>query len=258
LITLIRLLVIFLTAFLFIPTAVIVASSFTAGRVVSFPPEGFSLKWYVAALTSAWFLKGMVNSVVAAAICTLLAIPIGVLASYALIRYRVRFRNVIQVYLLLPFTIPLVVQGLSLLVVYSAVGVAGNLFGVGFALMEINLPFMIWSISSNINALDKNLEYASMSLGANEVRTFIYVTMPSIMPGIISGALLMFILGLNEFITSLILVTLDTQTFPVVLYSQIRFSISPSIAAAATTYIALAFIAVLIIDKVVGLKNYLR
>lgn len=241
-----------------LPTAVVVLSSFTSSRVVSFPPVGFTLSWYGDALTSNWFIKGMLNSLVAASICVALSIPIGLLAAYSLMRYRVRYRSAIQLYLLLPFTVPLVVQGLSLLMLYARVGLVGNIFGVGFALMEINIPFMIWSVSSAINALDRNIEYASMSLGADRVRTFAFVTVPALMPGIISGALLMFILGLNEFVTSLMLVTLDTQTLPVVLYSQIRFSISPSVAAAATTYIALAFVAVFIIDKLIGLKNYLR
>ena len=240
------------------PNLIIVVASFTESEVITFPPRGLTLKWYPEALTSEWFMKGLINSLIAAGFCTLLSIPVGVFAAYALLRMRIRFRDLIQVYLLLPFTVPLIVQGVSMLFVYARSGLVGNILGVGFALMEINIPFMIWSVTSAVNAMDPNLENASKSLGAEELQTFLYVTMPALMPGILSGALLMFILGLNEFITSLILVIIDTQTLPVALYTKIRTTISPSIAAASTVYILLALVTIYALDRVVGLKNYLR
>lgn len=252
--TFITCLVIFFT----LPTIIILAGSFSSGPVIEFPPCSFTLQWYPEALTSEWFLKGLRNSLIAAGFCTLLSIPIGVLASYGLLRYRIKAKDVIQVYLLLPFTVPLVVQGISLLFLYSKAGLIGDLLGIGFALMEINLPFMIWSVTSSVNSMDPNLENAAKSLGAEEIQTFFYVTIPALLPGILSGSLLMFILGLNEFITSLILVTLDTSTLPVLLYTQIKTTISPSTAAASTTYILIAVVTVFILDKLIGLKNYLR
>lgn len=253
-----KIIVILISLIFILPNVIIVMGSFTEEDVISFPPRGFTLKWYPAALTSGWFLKGLVNSLIAAGFCTLLSIPVGVFAAYALLRLRIKLRDALQVYLLLPFTVPLIVQGVSLLFIYARTGLVGNILGIGFALMEINIPFMIWSVTSAVNAMDVNLEHASMSLGAEEIQTFLYVTLPALMPGVLSGALLMFILGLNEFITSLILITLDTQTLPVTLYTQIRMTISPSLAAAATTYILLALLTVYVLDKIVGLKNYLR
>ena len=244
--------------FFILPTVVILVGSFTNSPVIEVPPKGFTLRWYPEAVASEWFLKGLKNSLIAAGFCTLLSIPVGVLASYALLRYKIRGKNLIQVYLLLPFTVPLVVQGISLLFIYARTGMVGNLLGVGFALMEINLPFMIWSVTSSVNAMDPNLENAAKSLGAEEIQTFLHVTFPALLPGVLSGSLLMFILGLNEFITSLILVTLDISTLPVLLYTQIKTVISPTAAAASTVYILLAIIAVYAIDKIVGLKNYLR
>lgn len=216
------------------------------------------MKWYPVAFSSEWFLKGLINSLIAAGFCTLLSIPIGVLTSYGLLRYRIRARNVIQVYLLLPFTVPLVVQGVSLLFIYARTGLVGNILGVGFALMVINLPFMIWTVTSSVNAMDPNLENAAKSLGAEEIQTFFFVTIPALMPGILSGSLLMFILGLNEFITSLILVTLDIATLPVLLYTQIKTVISPISAAVSIIYSLVAVAAVYLLDKIIGLENYLR
>jgi len=245
-------------AFLILPSIVIFVGSLTTSSVIEFPPRGITLKWYPEALSSEWFLKGLINSLIAAGFCTLLSIPVGVLTSYGLIRYRVRARNAINVYLLLPFTVPLVVQGVSLLFIYARAGLVGNILGVGFALMEINLPFMIWSVTSSVNAMDPNLEKAAMSLGAEEIQTFFYVTIPALMPGILSGSLLMFILGLNEFITSLILVTLEISTLPVLLYTQIKTVISPLAAAVSVIYSLIAVTVVFLLDRAIGLKNYLR
>jgi putative spermidine/putrescine transport system permease protein len=124
--------------------------------------------------------------------------------------------------------------------------------------MEINLPFMIWAVTSSVNAMDPNLENAAKSLGAEEIQTFFFVTIPALMPGILSGSLLMFILGLNEFITSLILVTLDIATLPVLLYTQIKTVISPISAAVSIIYSLVAVAAVYLLDKIIGLENYLR
>jgi len=248
----------FTILFLIFPTIIIFIGSLTEGSVIEFPPKEFTLRWYPAAFISDWFIKGLTNSLIAAGFCTLLSIPVGALTSYGLLRYRIKARNIIQVYLLLPFTVPLVVQGASLLFVYARTGLVGNILGVGFALMEINLPFMIWSVTSCVNAMDPNLENAAMSLGAEEIQTFFYVTLPSLMPGILSGSLLMFILGLNEFVTSLIVVTLDIATLPVLLYTQIKTVISPVAAAVSIIYSLVAVAAIFILDKVIGLKNYLR
>lgn len=244
--------------FLTLPTIVVFIGSFSSGPVIEFLPKNPTVQWYPEVVTSEWFIKGLRNSLIAAGFCTILSIPVGTLTSYGLLRYRIKAKNVIQVYLLLPFTVPLVVQGISLLLLYSRAGLFGDLFGVGFALMEINLPFMIWSVTSAVNSIDPYLEDASKSLGAEEVQTFFYVTIPALMPGVISGSLLMFILGLNEFITSLILVTVDTSTLPVLLYTQIKTVISPAAAAASTAYILLAVVAVYFLDRIIGLKNYLR
>ncbi|MBC7218815.1 MAG: ABC transporter permease [Hadesarchaea archaeon] len=244
--------------FFVLPLLIVLICSFTSAPRVSFPPEGFSIQWYFTALSSAWFQTGLKNSLIAASFCTVLAVPVGMLASYGLLRYKIRARNAVQVYLLLPFTVPLVVQGISLLFIYARAGMVGNILGIGFALMEINLPFMIWSVSSAVNRMDPNLENASMSLGANEIYTFLHITIPALLPGIMSGGLLMFVLGLNEFVTSLMLTTIWSSTLPISMYTRIKTAITPDVAAAAAIYIVIAIIAIIILDRTVGIESYLK
>jgi len=117
---------------------------------------------------------------------------------------------------------------------------------------------MIWSVSSSVNAFDPTLEDAAQSLGAEEIQTFRYVTLPALMPGIISGSLLMFMLALNRFVVSLIITTTATETLPVAIYGAIRGNISPQIAAVSSVYVIIAVVAIVVADRLVGLDRFLH
>ena len=128
---------------------------------------------------------------------------------------------------MLPFTIPLVVSGLGMMTFFGEIRVLGSLWPVGLALCVINLPFMIWAVGASVNALDDELENAAANCGAPPVQVFFTVTLPAVMPGVITGGLLMFILAFNEFLVSLFLVDSRTVTLPVQIYNSIRSVINP-------------------------------
>lgn len=244
--------------FLILPSLIILVVSLGANQIISFPPTEYSLRWYTSLLDQPQYVEPFVNSVFVATFCTILSIPIGIATSLGLSRYDIRFEDGIQIYLLLPFTVPLVVSGFILLIIFGRLGWIGQLWPVGLALTIINIPFMIWSVTSSVNAFDPTLEDAARSLGAEELQTFLHVTLPSLMPGVISGALLMFMLALNEFIVSLIVTTTDTETLPVAIYGAIRGNISPQIAAVASIYVILAIVAIIVADRIVGLERFLH
>ncbi|MHA1571431.1 MAG: ABC transporter permease, partial [Alphaproteobacteria bacterium] len=147
--------------FLALPTVIILFASFTAGDIVAFPPDDLSLRWYAKLLEQDAIRDAFFRSAYVALVCTAIAIPTGALAALAMVRYRVRFLPGLQVYFLLPFTIPLIVSGIGLMLLFGEVRVLGQLWPVGVATCVINLPFMIWSVSSSVNALDLDLEYAA-------------------------------------------------------------------------------------------------
>ncbi|WP_367171501.1 ABC transporter permease, partial [uncultured Aureimonas sp.] len=126
------------------PTLVVLGASFTAGNIIAFPPDGLSLKWYAKVAGAADLRQAFWRSLQVALICTAIAIPVGTLAGLALAKYRVRFAGLLQVYLLLPFTIPLIGSGIGLMLLFGEAGVLGSLWPVGVAACVINLPFMIW------------------------------------------------------------------------------------------------------------------
>jgi putative spermidine/putrescine transport system permease protein len=250
--------VLFDLLFLALPTLVIVVASFTAGTVIAFPPEGLSLRWYQVLLGERAFSAALWRSVQVAIVCTLVSIPAGTLAAIALARYRIRHASAIQIYLLLPFIVPLIVSGLGLMLIFGWLRWLGQLWPVGLAACIINLPFMIWAVAASVNNLDPELENAAANCGAPPLAAFFTVTLPAVMPGVITGGLLMFILALNEFIVSLLLVDARIVTLPVLMYNSIRAIITPDLAALSVVYIAIAAVSIWLLDRLVGLEIFLK
>jgi putative spermidine/putrescine transport system permease protein len=251
-------LAVFGVLFLLVPTAIVIPTSLTAGDILAFPPQGLSLRWYASLAQAESLQRAMLRSLYVGVVCTAFAVPTGLMAALAMHRYRLRFGTVLRLYLLLPFTVPLVVSGICLLILYGELGLLGRVWPIGMALCIINLPFMIWAVSASVNALDLDLESAAANLGAPPVQTFLFVTVPAVMPGIITGALLMFVLAINEFVVSLFLVSKRTMTLPVEIFLSIRSVVTPDLAAVAVVYVVIALAAILLLDRIVGLDRFLR
>jgi putative spermidine/putrescine transport system permease protein len=240
------------------PTVVVLGASFTAGNIITFPPDGFSLKWYGAIFQESSLRQALGRSLIVATICTALAIPTGTLAGIALAKYKIRFSRAIQIYLLLPFTIPLIGTGIGMMLTFGKMGALGQLWPVGVACCVINLPFMIWAVAASAANLNPDLELAAANCGAPPLERFLHVTLPAVLPGVITGSLLMFVLALNEFLVSLLLVDARSVTLPVQMYNSIRSIITPDLAAVAVVFIACASLAVYALDRCVGLDIFLK
>ena len=241
-----------------LPTLVVLGASFTAGNIIAFPPQGLSFKWYEKIALARDLQQAFLRSLIVAGICTAVAVPVGTLAGIALSRFKLRFENALQIYLLLPFTVPLIGSGIGLMLVFGQWHALGSLWPVGLACAVINLPFIIWSVSSSATALDGDLELAAQSCGAGRIQTFLHITLPGVMPGVITGALLMFILAMNEFLVSLLLTDARTVTLPVQIYNSIRGVITPDLAAVSVVFIAIALLAIWLLDRLVGLEIFLK
>ncbi|MCB1968826.1 MAG: ABC transporter permease [Geminicoccaceae bacterium] len=241
-----------------LPTLIILGASFTSGDIVTFPPEGLSLRWYAELWRHADFTHAFWRSAWISLVCTVVSLPAGTLAALALVRYGAGRNTALQVYLLLPFTIPLVVSGIGLMLVFGWLRILGSLWPIGIALAVINLPFMIWAVAASANQLSGDLEDAAANCGASPLRCFFTITLPAVMPGIITGSLLMFILAFNEFLVSLFLVDARIVTLPVSIYNSIRSLITPDLAAVSVVYILVAGIAIAALDRLVGLDLFLK
>jgi putative spermidine/putrescine transport system permease protein len=240
-----------------LPTLVVLISSFSSGKTLDFPPPGLSFHGYSDLLSDRVVSAALVRSVIVGLECVLISLPIGLAAAFALYRYRVPGRTLVGAFLLLGFSVPLVVSGMGFLVLYTRLGLIGDLWAMSVAVVTVNFPFMLLAIGSSIDHLNPELEEAARTMGAEQVQTFLFVTLPGVMPGVLIGSILMFIFGMTEFLVSLIIATTANQTLPVVLFSSLRGALRPRHAAAGGIYIWLALVLVFVMTRFRALDQFL-
>ena len=250
-----RLAIVALLAFMTLPTAVVVVASFNATAILSFPPDGLSLRWYVNALTYPQFQRAAINSLVVTFASALIALPFGTAAALALVRHPLRGRALWSAVLLSPLVIPGVAAGLGFLIMAAKLGVLTTRWVLIVAHVALVLPFVIRSVAVSVANLDPDLERAAASLGAPPWRVFARVTLPLLRPGLFAGLLFALIVSANEFVVSLFISTRVTEILPVAMFTYVVNYTDPTMAALSTLFIAATFIAVYGADRVLNLSR---
>jgi putative spermidine/putrescine transport system permease protein len=244
-------------ALICLPTLIVIVSSLGGGTVLRFPPRGLSLSAYRELLGDPDMREGLYRSVMLGVMCVLFAAIPGILAALALFRHRLRFRTLLLAFLTLGFAAPLVVSGMAFLLLFTRIGQLGQLWQVAVAITAVNFPFLLFAVASSITNLSPELEEAAATMGAEEVQTFLFVTFPSILPGVLTGLIMMFVFGLSEFLITLILSTVDNQTLPVVMYGTLRGGVSPKLAAGGGVFILIALTVVFLISRLRAIDDVL-
>ena len=245
--------VIALVLFMTLPTVVVVAVSFNPTAILAFPPAGFSLRWYVNALTYPQFQRAAVNSFFVTAGASLLALPIGTAAALALERGRLRGRHAWATLLLSPLVVPGVAAGLGFLILAAGLGLLRSRTVMIVAHVALVLPFVVRSVWVSVKNLDPMLERAAASLGATRWRAFRRVTLPLLRPGLTAGLLFAVIVSANEFVVSLFVSNRVTEILPVAMFSYVVNYTDPTIAALSSLFIASTFAVVWLADRFFGL-----
>ncbi len=241
--------------FIAAPIVVVVISSFSASQVPEFPPTSWSLRWYWHALDQALFVQAFQVSVLLALAATLVNVPIAVAAALALARGRFRGREAIQTFLLAPLIVPAIVIGLSLLLGFAAIGYREPTSRLLAAHVLITLPYMVRAVLANLVHAELELEEAAMVLGANRWRTFRFVTLPMLAPGLFAGALFAFIVSFDNVSVSLFLTTAKMNTLPVAVLNYVEYNLDPSIGAISTVLVALSLGVAVLLERLVGLRR---
>ena len=248
-----RLAVALLLGFMTLPTAVVVAVSFNPTAIMSFPPDGLSLRWYANALTYPQFQRASVNTLIVTAWATLVALPIGTAAALALERGRLRARNVWATLLLSPLVVPGVAAGLGFLILAASLGLLRSRAVLIAAHVALVLPFVVRSVWVSVANLDPMLDRAAASLGATPWRTFRRVTLPLLRPGLSAGLLFAVIVSANEFVVSLFVSNRVTEVLPVAMFTYVVNYTDPTIAALSSLFIGATFLLVWLADRLFGL-----
>jgi putative spermidine/putrescine transport system permease protein len=249
-----RLAVVALLAFMTLPTVVVIAVSFNPTAILSFPPAGVSLRWYVNVLTYPQFQRAALNSVLVTAGAVAVALPVGTLAALALERGRLRGRDAWAAALLSPLVVG-VAAGLGFLILAAALGLLRSRVVLVVAHVALVLPFVVRSVWVSVRNLDPALERAAASLGATPWRTFRRVTLPLLRPGLFAGLLFAVVVSLNEFVVSLFISNRVTEILPVAMFTYVVNYTDPTIAALSSLFIVATFLVVWLADRYLNLAR---
>lgn len=237
-------------AFLYLPIVLLVVFSFNESRLVTVW-AGFSTKWYVqlfhnsALMDAAWVTArvGVLSASVATVLGTLVAIA---LTRYTRFRGRLLFSGMVYA----PLVMPEVITGLSLLLLFVAIGFDRGFWTVTLAHITFSMCFVAVVVQSRLITFDRSLEEAAQDLGATPVTTFFHVTLPLILPAVLSGWMLAFTLSLDDLVISSFTSGPGATTLPMKIYSQVRLGVTPEINAICTILIAIVATGVIIASLV--------
>ncbi|MFD1199893.1 ABC transporter permease [Brucella gallinifaecis] len=223
--------------FLILPILVIIPLSFNDSRYLALPFEGFTWRWYQDFISSPTWREALINSIAIALATTVLSTILGTAAAIGLANGKVRGRKLIETLLLAPLIAPAVIVGVGIYFIFSMLGLTQTMFGLILAHTALAAPFVVVTVGAAMTALDQRLLWAAASMGARPLHAFRKITLPIISPGIISGALFAFTASLDEIVITLFLAGPGQRTLPREMFSAARDTITPTLAAAATTMI---------------------
>lgn len=230
-------------AFFYVPILALIVFSFNAGNIPTVW-EGFSLRWYFNLIENEAVLRAFRNTMIVTVVSTVISTIIGTMVSLAMERYDFRLKLPFDAVLYMPIIIPEIVIALATLLFFVIVfNMVKSMFGIVWGLglptiivahVAFNISFVATIVRARLIDMDPNLEMAARDLGASEWQTFRRVTMPLLMPGIISGALLAFTLSLDDFVITFFVSGPGSTTLPLLVYSQVKFGVEPDINALTT------------------------
>jgi putative spermidine/putrescine transport system permease protein len=242
-------------AFLLLPLLVIVGASFGTDAFLKFPPTGLTLGWYEKMLGLEEFAAPLWVSVRLGAAVAILAAISGSLAAFALARAPALRRYGVEAAFLLPIVLPSLVVGLALLVFFNLLGITNPWATLILGHTAVTMPLVFQASASLAQTLDRNLEFAAMTLGARPRTVLARIVLPLLRPAIVAGLIMAFALSFDEFVISILLSNSGVTTFPVALFTYMRFSINPTLAAISTALIAGTCVVVFVLHRLIRLET---
>lgn len=234
------------------PVLVVVPMSFSAGKGLEFPPQGFSLHWYGKLFADPLWMEALRTSLVLAATSSLLALATGSLAAYALVRNSVIWREGIAASFIGPMVVPPVVLAVAAYLVYARLGLLGTMPGLVLAHTVLSLPFVVMIVSNAVAAFDERIEQAAVSLGATRATVLTRVVAPALMPHLLVSWLFAFAVSFDEVVLTFFIAGIHT-TIPKKMFITLRNEIDPTITAVSALLIAvtvlIGVVAVLLLQR---------
>jgi spermidine/putrescine transport system permease protein len=238
--------------FLYLPILIVVIMSFNDSENL-FVWRGFSLRWYPELFGDEQIMQGLGNTLVVATCATAIATVLGTLLAYGIQHYT--RGGLIRAFAIAPAILPDLLLGIGLLTFFSLLSVTLGLHSVILAHAVFATAFVTAIVLARMANLDPSLEEASRDLGAGPVRTFMRVTLPQLGPGIVAGALLAFTLSIDEFVIAFFTTAPTQPTLPIVIYSMVRFGVTPEVNALATILLLVSIVTVIVAQRLTRLTG---
>jgi len=227
-------------AFLILPIIVIVPLSFNSGVFLTFPLEGYSLRWYEEVLNDPSWRRAARNSLTVGAGTTVLAVILGTLAAVGLHNSKIRGRAVLTALIISPMVVPAIISAIGVFFFFAKLGLVGSKLSLILAHTILAVPFVFIPVTASLTNFDQTLVRAALGLGASPIEAFRRVTFPLVAPGVATGAVFAFATSLDEVIMVLFLGGPAQRTLPREMFDGLRENISPAILAVATMLTILA------------------
>lgn len=243
------------------PVVLVVWAAFFDSTFMSFPPPGYTFKWFVKAAEHTAFTRGFETSIKVALCATLLGVLCGTAASLVIIRSGLRGMKLLQGLLLSPMIVPNIVLGIALYIFFIAIAnwshidLTQGILGLVLAHTLLTIPWSVRLICANLVGMNRQIEEAAANLGASPLKVFWRVTLPMMRSGVIAAALFSFIISFENLEISLLLVQPGSTTFPIALMQYLEFQMDPTVAAATAVQVAIVAAVLLITDRFVKLSR---
>ena len=232
--------------FLVAPMAIIVPMSFSKAISFEFPPPGYWTGYYAQYFSNESWLDATANSFVIAFGSMIFTLLVALPAAFGFVRYRFRGKGALNLLMMLPVIVPAIVSALGYYGFLSLMRLVGTYAGMIIAHSVLSIPIAFLVITAALKGFDRNLERAAMSAGAGPLRTFLWVTLPVLRPGILVGALFAFLHSFNEAVVAIFIAGRDASTLPKKMFELIRLESDPVIAVVSTLLTGAVLVGVLI------------
>jgi putative spermidine/putrescine transport system permease protein len=237
-----RLLALLVAAFLVLPAFIVVPLSLSNSMFLQFPPPGFSTQWFSEFFRSPDWTAALWRSLAVASSSAIVAVTLGLLATYGVLRGRGRLARLTEPVMMVPMMVPVVIFGFGLYLLVLDLGIAPGLWMVVLAHAALALPFVLVTLGAALRTVDHRLELAARVHGASPPKAFVTVIVPLIAPAIGAALLLAVMLSLDEAVVALFLVGDTTPTLSVQMFSSITYDLNPLVPVAATVLIAISLV----------------
>jgi len=250
-------------AVILVPILFVCWLSFFSNEIVTFPPQGYTLRWFAHIFDQNNFVSGFLTSLQVGIVAMIGGLLLGIPASLMLARSRFPGREALNTLLVLPLVVPGIVAGTAIYVFQIEIEIAtelpllGSRAGLVFAHIMITIPWTVRLLTASLAGFDRSIEEAALNLGATPLRAFIKVTLPVIKPGIVAAALFSFIISFGNLEMTLFLIAPGQTTLPIAILQYLQWRIDPTIAAVSLLQIALIGTGMLVADRYVKLTRVL-